>query len=86
MAPIKTKQITVVFDNGVVRRFDASVYKSESHTYGNQYSLVLTNKDNDYADMYDIRYDTRIRRDLSNFDSYIKEFITGEYYGVTSVS
>lgn len=86
MEPLKTKSVTVTYSNGAVRHFRVSVYKSEAYTYGNQFSLTLENEDNGYVDSYDIRYDTRIRRDLGNFDSYVEKFIVGELSGVVSVS
>ena len=86
MEPLKTKSVTVTYSNGAVRHFRVSVYKSEAYTYGNQFSLTLENEDNGYMDSYDIRYDTRIRRDLGNFDSYVEKFIVGELSGVVSVS
>ena len=64
MEAIRTKSVTVTFGNGAVRHFRVSVYKSEAYTYGNQFSLTLENEDNGYVEQYDIRYDTRIRRDL----------------------
>lgn len=86
MEPLKTKSVTVTYSNGAVRHFKVSVYKSEAYTYGNQFSLVLENEDNGYIDAYDIRYDTRIRRDLGNFDSYVEKFIDGELTGVVDIS
>ena len=48
--------------------------------------IVYRNEDNGYTEAYDIRYDTRIRRDLGNFDSYVKKFIDGELTGVVDIS
>ena len=86
MEAIRTKSVTVTFGNGAVRHFRVSVYKSEAYTYGNQFSLTLENEDNGYVEQYDIRYDTRIRRDLGNFDDYVEKFIDGELTGVVDIS
>lgn len=86
LAPLRTKRVTATFSDGKVRHFEVGVYKSDSFTYGNQMSLLLTNTDNGYELAYDVRYDVRLSRDLSNFDEYAAEFVADTLAGVTKVS
>lgn len=79
MGPLRTKSVSVEFSNGKVNDYEVSVYKSQEPTYGNQYSLYVEDKTHGYTESYDVRYDTRLRRDLSNFDEYVGMFMLDAY-------
>ena len=74
-----TKRVIVRFADGKVRTFDVSAYVSDSETYGNQTSLEVVNVDNGFTEAFDVRYDTRLRHDLSNFEEFVDQFIVDAY-------
>lgn len=74
LEPIKSKTLHVALTNGKIVEYRVSVYKSNAFDYGNKYSLNFYNVDTGDYDGYDVRYDTRLKRDLSNFDEYVMNF------------
>jgi hypothetical protein len=91
LARLGSAKFAVEFLDGNVHTLEFTAYDTDANDYGNKMQLEV--RDLDLEDkptyestyVYDIRYDTRIKRDLKNFAEYCREFLMERWSSVKSM-
>ena len=65
------------FMGGHTEEQDFELVRSDASTYGNGMTVVRSGEGWTMPMLYDVRYDTSIRRDGSNFSEWVQRFICG---------
>ena len=76
----------VLFKNGHFARFEFSLVESEAFSYGNGTSVTIIDSNTAHPaankEFLDTRYDTSLRRDGSNFEEWVDEYIDNRFGGL----
>lgn len=75
----------VLFKNGHLARFEFGLVESEAFTYGNGTSVTIIDSNTAHPkankEFLDTRYDTSLKRDGSNFEEWVDEYIDNRFGG-----